>query len=118
MAQITGEITATLGDKTYQLCLGMIGFAQLQQEYGQQLEPITKLDPEREELPDFGVIVRIVEIALQRHHPEANRYVADDLCRQDMSLVYRLLEAAMPAGAEDAGGKGKAGGAKKTPARR
>lgn len=112
MAQITGEITATLAGTTYQLCLGMRGIAKLQQEYGQQLDPITKLDPETEELPDFGVMLRIMELALERHHPDADAWIADDLIRQDAAVVFRLIEAAFPS-AEDGDAAEKPAGKKR-----
>jgi hypothetical protein len=57
----------------------------LQDEYGQNLEPILAIKDG--ELPHFGVCLRVVELALQRYHPDAGPDVADDILTQDMGYL-------------------------------
>ncbi|SCY61525.1 hypothetical protein [Paracoccus tibetensis] len=128
MNAITGEVVVTARGETYRLCLGMIGLAQLQKEYGQHLGPITDLDLKEGELPDFSVMVRVVDLALDRYHPEHDKWVADDILREDLSTFLRLVEGAFPepdpevvAAVEartKAAEKGRKSAKKKPPARR
>lgn len=109
MAKMLGEVNVSAGGKTYCLRLTMRGIATLQDEYGQNLAPILNLQPG--ELPHFGVCLRVIELALQRHHPEAGPEVADDILTQDMGVFGELLEAAFPqAEAQSEAGKNKAAG--------
>lgn len=128
MNEITGEVTVKVAGETYRLHLGMIGIAELQKEYGQHLEPITNMDLEEGQLPDFGVMIRVVDLALDRHHPKHDKYLADDILRADPSVFITLMDAAFPkpdaetlAAAEaraKAGGKSRKSAGKKPPARR
>lgn len=109
MAKMLGEVTASVGGETYRLRLTMRGIATLQDEYGQNLDPILSLADG--ELPHFGVCLRVVELALQRYHPDAGPDVADDILTQDMGIFGQLLEAAFPqAEAQPGRGKKKAAG--------
>lgn len=94
MAKMLGEVNVSVGGESYCLRLTMRGIATLQDEYGQNLEPILAL--KKGELPHFGVCLRVVELALQRYHPEAGPDVADDILTQDMAIFGTLLEAAFP----------------------
>jgi hypothetical protein len=109
MAKMLGEVDVTVGGKEYCLRLTMRGIAALQDEYGQGLEPI--LNIKAGELPHFGVCLRVVELALKRHHPEATADDADDILTQDMTIFGKVIEAAFPVPEEDdAPGKKKAAG--------
>jgi hypothetical protein len=94
MAKMLGEVNVSVGGKEYCLRLTMRGIATLQDEFGQNLDPILSL--KEGELPHFGICLRVVELALQRHHPEAGADVADDILTQDMTIFGKLLEAAFP----------------------
>jgi hypothetical protein len=95
MSQIMGEINTTTPDGThYRLWLTMRAVATLQDEFGQDLAPIVNL---REgDLPHFGACLRVVELALKRHHPDAGPDIADDLFSADPTLFGRLIQAAFP----------------------
>lgn len=109
MAKMLGEIDVNVGGESYCLRLTMRGIATLQDEYGKNLEPILAL--KKNELPHFGICLRVVELALHRHHPDAGPDVADDILTQDMTIFGTLLEAAFPqAEVEDAEKKMKATG--------
>lgn len=105
MASFTGEVIAKLGDEEYCLALGLRGVAKLQEQYGANLDPIHNLGQEEGELPDFSVLLRIVDVALERHHPDAPGDVAEMLLAADMALPGKLLTAAFP----EQKGAGKAG---------
>ena len=94
MAKMLGEVNVSVGSETYCLRLTMRGIATLQDEYGQNLEPILGL--KEDQLPHFGVCLRVVELALQRYHPDAGPEVADDILTQDMGIFGQLMEAAFP----------------------
>jgi len=94
MAKMLGEVNVSVGNDRYCLRLTMRGIAALQDEYGQNLDPI--LNIKEGELPHFGVCLRVVELALHRYHPEAGPDVADDILTQDMAIFGQLLEAAFP----------------------
>lgn len=94
MAKMLGEVNVSVGGESYCLRLTMRGIAALQDEYGQNLEPI--LGIKEGELPHFGVCLRVVELALHRHHPDAGPEVADDILTQDMGIFGELMQAAFP----------------------
>jgi len=99
MAQVMGELDATVGDVTYRLRLTMRGIAQLQDEYGLDLEPI--LGIKEGHMPNFGACLRVVEIALQRYHADAGVDAADDILSADMSVFGRLISVAFPDAQKD-----------------
>ena len=94
MAKMLGDVNVSVGGQEYCLRLTMRGIATLQDEFGQNLEPILALQPG--ELPHFGVCLRVVELALKRYHPDAGPDVADDILTQDMTIFGTILEAAFP----------------------
>lgn len=94
MTNPMGELTVTVGGKEYNLRLTMRSIAVLQQEYGQELAPVLGLAPGA--LPDFGVCLRVVDLALRKHHPDLEGDVADDILTQDMTIFGRLIQAAFP----------------------
>ena len=128
MSQITGEVTAKLGDKTYRLYLGMRGIGQLQQEFGKDLAPIMEAAgglPDAGEgeaaaasLPDLQALIRVVEVSLTRFHSdETDEYLAGDLLQADIGLAPRLIFAAIPQASDDAVPSGSASrSGKATPA--
>ena len=103
-----GEITASLGDRDYVLRLTMRSLAALQDEFGQELKPIMGLA--EGELPSFKACLRLVELALQKHHPDAGPDVADDILTAEMDIIARLIEAAFPDAGAKSEGKQKAAG--------
>jgi hypothetical protein len=108
MAKMLGEVDVSVGGKEYCLRLTMRGIATLQDEFGQGLEPILNIKPG--ELPHFGVCLRVVELALKRHHPDATADDADDILTQDMAIFGKVIEAAFPVPEDDTAGKKKAAG--------
>lgn len=113
MSEITGEVTAKLGGKTYRLYLGMRGIGQLQQEFGKDLAPIMEAAggmPEADgdgaatttSLPDLHALIRVVEVSLSRFHSdETDEYLAGDLLQADIGLAPRLIFAAIPQASDD-----------------
>lgn len=104
-AQITGEIIASFEGREYRLMLGLRGIARLQEEYGADLAPLSEMG-ESDSMPDMNVLLRVVDIALMRHHDDVGEDVAEGLLMQDMNLPGKLLAAAFPT-VEDTGGNGK-----------
>lgn len=109
MAAILGELNVTCAGADYCLRLTMRGIAQLQDEYGQGLEPL--LGMKDGVMPHFGICLRLVEIALKKHHPDAGPELADEILTADVGVVGRLIAAAFPDPEGNAGGKPEAAGA-------
>lgn len=106
-AQITGEVTATHDGSEYTLLLGLRGIAKLQEEYGADLAPLSKMG-DGDSMPDMNVLLRVVDIALSRYHPDAGEDVAEGLLMADMNLPGKLLAAAFPTVGQTGGnGRGK-----------
>jgi len=118
MENLTGEISVQHQGQDYLLMLGLRGVAKLQAKYGKNLDVIRTADAGVEELPDLGVYLDIVDIALERYHPDADPAIADQLLAADMSLPGLLLAAAFPSADGDAGKTAKVGRGGKKPARR
>jgi hypothetical protein len=112
MAVAFGEVDVEHGGKTYTLRLTMRGVAALQDEFGQNLDPILSL--KSGQLPHFGVCLRVVELALQKHHPDATKDLADDILSDDMGVFARVIAAAFPQ--PDAAASGGAEPGKRTAA--
>lgn len=93
MSQITGVVTVRHKDKDYSLMLGMSGLAKLQQEYGKDLAPLVAMFEEKV-MPDFAVLLRVTQIALERYHPDVNAWLADDLLQNDFSVGARVISEA------------------------
>lgn len=117
MAGLTGEITAVLGNSSYRLVLGLRGIAELQRDYGNNLQGIMGDRPagadagdEAKEavLPDFDAFMQVVKVSLRRFHPEyaEDLDVVEGLLAQDWSLPGRLIAAAFP-DAQPGGARGK-----------
>lgn len=107
MNAVTGVVTATHEGQTYRLILGMGGLARLQQEYGVELAPLVAMEDEGR-MPDFSVLLRVTQVALERFHPDADPYLADDLLTADVAVAVRILNAAF--GAMKGSASVKAGG--------
>lgn len=101
VSAITGEQEITVGEETYCLVLGMRGLAKFQAEFG----GVGVFKVEDGQLPNLMAYVRVVELALARHHPDAAEEVVDAILAQDFTVVGRLINAAMPkASTTNAGG--------------
>lgn len=115
MAGITGEITASFGGRSYRLRLTMLGLDRLQERYGETLGGL--LDGTAGKYPRVGLLVAIVEQALQRGGDCAGMTaeeiadLADDLATADHDLATRVLAAAFPEASEEAGAAEAGGGA-------
>lgn len=97
MSNITGEVVAQHDGKTYRLYLGMRGIGLLQQEFGKDIAPIfAEADASGTAIPDMSALLRVVEVSLHRHHPDADEYTAGDLLGADLSLPGRLIHATFP----------------------
>jgi hypothetical protein len=87
----------------------MRGMAQLQSEFGRDIAGI--LTGKAGEIPDFGAILRIVEVALAKGNPslsaEQVKELADDMATPD--LVEAIVKAAFPDAEGDAGNGQRAG---------
>lgn len=95
MAMMTGEISARLGDAEYTLLLSMRGVSKLQAEFGDDF--LQQLQSANDKLPPMDLCLRVVEIALDRHHKGADiAGIADDLLTADLGLVRRIFEATFP----------------------
>lgn len=107
MSQITGVVTAQHDGKAIRLILGMTGLAQLQVEYGKDLGPLVAMFEDKS-MPDFSVLLRATQVALERFHGDADPYLADDLLAQDLTIAVRVINLAFE-GLQNAGPKsGKA----------
>ncbi|MFN3275447.1 MAG: hypothetical protein ACK41U_12305 [Paracoccus sp. (in: a-proteobacteria)] len=93
MAQITGIVTVRHAGKDYSLMLGMSGLAKLQQDYGKDLAPLVAMFEEKV-MPDFAVLLRVTQIALERFHPDADDWLADDMLQHDFSVGARVIREA------------------------
>ncbi|MFE3839658.1 hypothetical protein [Pseudogemmobacter sonorensis] len=110
MAIITGESWVRVGDKEYHLHLSMRGIAALQEEYGSDLGAF--ISAPSGGLRDFGPLLRLTEVALRRHHPDATLDEADDILSQNPSAAMDLFNAAFSdlyRGDGEDGGKPKGG---------
>lgn len=107
--QITGEVSVRFEGKEYTLMLGPRGIGKLQKEYGRRLEPLMEMG-QGDDLPDVNVLLRVVDIGLERHHADATEDVAEGLLMGDWGLPGRLIAGAFPTVEGEVGnGKGKKG---------
>lgn len=95
MAQIVGDFDVALNGATYVLHMGMAQLGTLQDEFGTDLAPFMVL-PKPGSLPRFSAYVRLVEVALNRYHPDAPDTLAGDLVTANPMVVAELLAAAFP----------------------
>jgi hypothetical protein len=104
MASIVGEVAVKADGKTWTQRLSLRGLATLQDEYGTDLQQIIGI--EAGAIPHFGAILRVIELALKKHHPEATPDDAEAILTADLSVFGRVIEAAFPAAeVNDAPGK-------------
>lgn len=94
MAMATGEIEVGHDGKLYRLRLTFGVLARLQERYGH--ESMARMFGAEDGVPNFGACIALVELALQRHHPEADAQLADDMVTADPDIIRRLQEAAFP----------------------
>ena len=96
MADVTGVLRADHDGKTYDLRLTMGGIAELQGRFGNDLDGLLSGG---EAIPNFGVLLAVVEVALVRGGGVSSAKasaLADDLLTADSSLAGRLIKAAFP----------------------
>lgn len=101
MADATGTVHQEFGGKTYELRLTMRSIAALQEKYGNSVAGL--LDGTAGEIPNFGALLDLVSLALQRgskiDSADADD-LADEMMSEDTEIVGRIITAAFP----DAGG--------------
>lgn len=81
-------VRARVGDHEYRLHMGMSVLAQLQSQHGQNV--LSEIDAEA---PNLDVIVDLMALCLQRYHPDADTYLADDLLAENPGLLRDLMQA-------------------------
>lgn len=97
MADITGEMIETFGGREYTLRLTMRGIAALQAKHGKNIGGL--LDGTAGDIPDFGPLLDLVSLALQKGHamtPEEADALADDLLTADPQIVGRIVSSTFP----------------------
>jgi hypothetical protein len=103
MADITGALSVEHNGARYSLRLTMRGIAKLQEEFGRDIAGLLSGDVAT--VPDFGAILRVVEIALAKGNPsmadDKIKDLADDIATVD--LVGRIVQAAFPDAEERSG---------------
>lgn len=112
MANPTGEMKVTVGDKVYRLHLGFSVLAELQEEFGDRLEavltPPAVKEGEPVPLPDLTVMHAVFLAALKRYHEdEADRWLVDDILAENQNAWNDLLTTSAPEPKEGAKGRGK-----------
>ncbi len=106
MANPTGEVKLKAQGKNYRLHLGMSVLADLQEQFGDKIDEVLSPAPAGK-LPNLKVMHAIFLAALQRYHPDADRWVVDDIISENQNAFADLLSSAFP-DMEDAGeGEGK-----------
>lgn len=105
MAKVVGDLSVKAGGKDYVLHLGFRALGTLQDELGRDLAPIMSAFEEGG-LPNFGVLVRVIEVALVRYHPGVGPEVADAVLAENPTCFADLLVTAFPDAAAEAGTEG------------
>lgn len=98
MAAVTGEVLVKFDGREYCLRLTMRGLSVLQTEFGNDV--LEKLDSGT--LPDISVLLRLVELALGKESERYEGDLADELLSADVSIVGRIVQAALPSAREGA----------------
>ena len=94
MTKKMGELTVKHEGKEYRLCLTNMAIGTLQDEYGNNLEI---LNINSAKAPNMGVLVRVIQVALMRHHKEeATVELSDDLLGHDRSAFADLIKVSFP----------------------
>lgn len=89
----TGLLEMEAGGKTYRLHLGMSVLAKVQAKHGKGFDDLLAGG---DGLPNLAVIHDLFLGALERYHPEADKYVVDDLIAENISAVGDLMAASFP----------------------
>lgn len=103
MAALTGELIERFDGRDIRLRLTMRSLATLQDEHGgAAIEGIIG-----GAAPSLSACIRLVELALQKHHADEAYDLADELFTADPEIVVRLVNAAFPGGASESRSEGK-----------
>ena len=82
----------------YTLFVGMSVLADLQAKHGQDV--LTQLEaPEgsgENWMPDLSIVTDLFLGALQRFHPDADRWIADDIIAENAEALPMLMQASFP----------------------
>ena len=92
-----GELILSANGQDYRLSLGMSVLAALQAKHGQDV--LSRLDaPEgaKDWVPDLNIVIDLFLASLERYHPEADRWLVDDLMAENGDALPQLMAAAFP----------------------
>lgn len=111
MSDITGTVHHQFAGREYELRLTLGGVSKLQAKHGLDVGGMLSADGANDhKIPDFGIMIDIVAIALEKGGScaDVDQWdLADDMLTGDKSLAARILQAAFPEAR--AGGGGAAG---------
>lgn len=105
MANPTGELKLKARGKQYTMHLGMSVLADLQERYGDKLDAL--LSPTKGKMPNLKVMHAVFAASLERHHPEADRWIVDDIISENANAFADLLATAFPDPGEEVEATGK-----------
>jgi len=98
MSDIRGSMKVQANGDEYTLFVGMSVLADLQAKHGQhvlgQLEAPTGAGDAW--VPDLSIVTDLFLGALQRFHPDADRWLVDDIIAENAEALPQLMKAAFP----------------------
>ena len=98
MGDIRGSMKVTANGEEYTLFVGMSVLADLQAKHGQDFIAALEApkDAPKNWTPDLSVVTDLFLGALQRFHPEADRWLVDDIIAQNGEAFGALMDATFP----------------------
>lgn len=105
MSDPRGSLKVTANGEEYTLFVGMSVLADLQAKHGQDvLEHLDAPDGAGENwMPDLSIVTDLFLGALQRFHPDADRWLVDDIIVENGEALPQLMQASFPDAKEKAG---------------
>jgi len=98
MADVRGSLKVTASGEEYTLFVGMSVLAGLQAKHGQDV--LERLDaPEGAGagwMPDLSIVTDLFLGALERYHPDADRWLVDDIIAENGEALTELMQASFP----------------------
>jgi hypothetical protein len=98
MSDPRGLFIISAGGKEYRLWLGMSVLADLQSRHGQDVFQRMEAPAGAGDdwLPDLNILVDLFLCALLRYHPDADRFVVDEIVAENAGAFPRLMSVAFP----------------------
>lgn len=98
MTDPRGALKVTAGGNEYTLWLGMSVLADLQDKHGNDVlnQVDAPADAGANWLPPLRIVVDLLLGALQRYHPDADKYTVDEIMADAPDVFERLMAAAFP----------------------